>query len=159
MDTVQEVTANKMTWYLYRAADRFRLAYEAKDPEARKQAASELLRAARDWRQAARDRNAEQGLPDRARPAFANVPRKCDRTSPPSVKRHRGILCWWASKYAWDKADGDKEATRESGRQLLRIASVRPVKGESLAAGPKGDQEWQERLAPRRVPGVPSPTG
>ena len=125
---------------LSKAAGRYKLAYQAKDVSGAKTAGVELLRAARQWRDSARTR-AARGLPDKQCPTFNTPPKPLDRDNPPDRKKYYGALYWWASKYAWDVADGDREAAMESARNLLRVASIgaksakreKPVKKEKAA--------------------------
>lgn len=109
----------------------YRLAYESGDKEARKEAARDLLRAARAWRQSAKERVAEMGMQDKRRPSFKALEGlQLDRSNPPDKNRWARAFHLWASRYAWDSDAGDKEAARESARELLRTASIVPADTE-----------------------------
>ena len=88
------------------------------------EAAKNLLRVAVNWREAARARSLAAGRPDKPRPRFANPPALLD--APTDWHTFRRHLSWWASRYAWDKADG--LPTKESARGLIRTALMGPAR-------------------------------
>lgn len=65
-----------------------------------------LLQAAVEWRESARAAAEAQALPPRPRPAFNKPPRLPTMDSPPARQRYQHALTWWASRYAWDVAEG-----------------------------------------------------
>lgn len=91
-----------------------------------KAAVSRLLAAAVAWRESAQLRAQEAGLPPRARPIFRDPPALPPRDAPPPQVVYKGNLQWWASRYAWDLADG--LPTEESARALVQMAIVGPKK-------------------------------
>ena len=83
---------------LKQAAADLRAAVRKGDTPAYNPIAQRLMQAAVDWRESAIANAAAQGVPPKERPKF---------TVPPDNDVLRGFrLQWWASKYAWDKADG-----------------------------------------------------
>ena len=96
------------------------------------EAAKTLLRVAEDWRETARARTLAAGKPDKPRPRFLNTPALLD--APTHWRRYRHDLRWWASRYAWDKADG--LPTVDSARGLIRTALMGPTSRPGASSTP-----------------------
>ena len=81
-------------------------------------AAKDLLQVAESWRAAARESALAAGHEDRPRPRFANPPALLK--APIGFRKYRRRLAWWASRYAWDRADG--LPVEESAKGLIHTA-------------------------------------
>ena len=57
---------------------------------------------------------------------FTGPPKPPTPEDPPGVFVYVRALQWWASRYAWDRADGLPSLEAASG--LLRVAVVGPAK-------------------------------
>ena len=123
---------------LYRSARRLRRVFTqgegVKDKDYSKRAIG-LLEAAVAWRDSACRVAKAEGTGQQPRPKFAGVPRKTNPTNPPGHRRYNGALTWWASRYAWDKADG--LPVEEAAMNLMRTAIV----------GTREDREKRRRKA------------
>ena len=86
------------------------------------QKAQELLDATVEWRGRAMEFYLVQGEQIKPRPKFAGKPDLGDPAKPPNRRIYQGRLGWWASRYAWDKADGLPLAEATGG--LLHTAIV-----------------------------------
>ena len=102
-------------------------------PEAR-EVIRELLAAAAAWRESARERARALGLPEGERPRFSNPPGPTDPGNLPNHKQYNQNLRWWASRYAWDRAQGLH--TGESRKRLVMTAVMGPRPRGDDQAGP-----------------------
>ena len=91
----------------------------ARDPKFQA-AARLLLETAVAWRDNARRRVIDDGGEPKPRPKFSDVPPI--PAEPVPISLYRRTLIWWASRYAWDVADGLPQQEAIAG--LLTTAAV-----------------------------------
>ena len=93
----------------------------------------ELMRTAVAWREAAKARALARGGPEHQRPSFSPTPSKSDPKEVPSPGVYADRLRWWASKLAWDRADG--LPTDEASLELMRVACIGSTKSKTRRRG------------------------
>ena len=93
----------------------------------------ELMRTAVAWREAAKARALARGGPEQQRPSFSPTPSKSDPKEVPSPGVYAHRLRWWASKLAWDRADG--LPTDEASLELMRVACIGSTKSKTRRRG------------------------
>ena len=93
----------------------------------------ELMRTAVAWREAAKARALARGGPEHQRSSFSPTPSKSDPKEVPSFGVYADRLRWWASKLAWDRADG--LPTDEASLELMRVACIGSTKSKTRRRG------------------------
>ena len=88
----------------------------------------QLLEAAADWRKSAVERSTEAGLRPMERPSFRNMPKTPTPQSLPSAGQYTRNLTWWASRYAWDIAEGKPAEEASKGLIMTAVMGPRPKK-------------------------------
>ena len=123
------MSKRECTKALYKCAKRLRRVFTRGDglkDENYPERVRELLEAAVAWRDEAK-RVAEGKGRGRERPDFTRVPDNPNPHAPPSVRQYRNSMAFWASHYAWDKADG--LPVEEAALKLMQTAIVGTYEG------------------------------
>ena len=100
-----------------------------KDPEYQDRVRA-LLQAVIQWRESARENRLIAGLPESGRPRFTEIPPDPDPKKPPTRKKYSRRVRWWASRYAWNVADG--LSSEDSALRLVQTAIVGTKEGREL---------------------------